>query len=166
MYLHRCRLLGGFLDSQSWAQHLGAHQGSKRPPGPHPEGPRLVSTNFFYLCLCYFLRALYCIFTCRNSILYYIDIGLGVRAGRPSTGGLGRHPLPLPGGRSPHLWGGPTASPSVYFLFCLRSRPGTFVCVTVSLTVITVCALVWTGDIMGQTQTTPLFLTLSPFLWC
>lgn len=57
-----------------------------------------------------------------------------------------------------------TASPSVYFLFCLRGRIGTFVCVTVSLLiVITVCALVWTGDIMGQTQTTPLSLMFSHF---
>ena len=40
MRLHRCRLLGGFSDMQSWAQHLGARPGSKRPLGPHLEGAR------------------------------------------------------------------------------------------------------------------------------
>ena len=50
---------------------------------------RVVSAlKFFHLLCAYFLRALNCTFTCRNSKLYWVDIGLGGCAGRPSTGGL------------------------------------------------------------------------------
>ncbi|CAD7682608.1 unnamed protein product [Nyctereutes procyonoides] len=84
--------------------------------------------------------------------------------------------------------GGPAASPSGYFVWS-PPPPGTlsvtvflltvcrFVCVTMSLLtvcafvcvvgslliVFTVCVLVWIGDIMGETETTPLSLMLSHF---
>ena len=44
--------------------------------------------NFFHLLCAYFLRALNCTFTCRNSNLYWVGIGLGGCAGGPLTGGL------------------------------------------------------------------------------
>ena len=44
--------------------------------------------NFFHLLCTYSLRALNYTFTCRNSNLYWVGIGLGGCAGGPSTGGL------------------------------------------------------------------------------
>ena len=72
MRLHQYWLLGGLSDSKSGALHLGTRPGFERPPPQDPTWrvPRLVSAlNFFYLSRAYFLRALYCISTCRNSKL-------------------------------------------------------------------------------------------------
>ena len=80
---------GGFSDSQSWAQHLGAHLGSERPPGPYPEGfMHGECTQLFPPFAPYFLRALNCTFTCRYSNLYWADISLSGRTGGLSTGSL------------------------------------------------------------------------------
>ena len=78
-------LRGGFSDLQSWAQHLGARLGSESPPGPHPEGfTRGECAQLFPPFALIFSESS----TCRNSNLYWVGIGLGGRAGGPSTGGL------------------------------------------------------------------------------
>ena len=64
-------------------------QDPRNPQDPIQRVSRVVSAlNFFYLLRTYSLRALNCTFTCRNSNLYWVGIGLGGCAGGPSTGGL------------------------------------------------------------------------------
>ena len=78
-------------------------------------------------------------------------------------GVLRRCPLPLPGGLGPHLQGGPNASP-FRLLSVLSLRPHWNVCLCYCVLVNRLCCvLVWVGDIMGQTKTSPLPLMLSHF---
>lgn len=55
-------------------------------------------------------------------------------------------------------------SPLTSFQFCLHSHAGSFVFVSVFLLIVlSVFVLLWTEDVMGQTQTTPLSLMIDHF---